>query len=142
MSVNSRCWELKRNGERPVLVECTVGRPGPDEVMIRIDGCAWSCANLPYSYAGTHAESQRPQKLSCCVCGHVVEAGEDALYFTDRAVSVPIVASDGHATASFGAGSFRPTLKTPDDEIDDGDCLIVAARELHLMEQRQTDRHS
>ncbi len=139
MDVNSRCWELKGTGERPVLVECTVGRPGPDEVMIRIDGCAWGCANLPYNYAGTHTESQAP-KLSCRVCGHVVEAGADALYFTDRAVSVPVVASCGDATPSCGAGSFRPMLKTQDDEIDDGDCLIVAARELHLMEPRQTDR--
>jgi hypothetical protein len=133
MSVNSRCWELKGAGAPPVLAECTVGRPSPDEVLIRIDGCTWSCTNLSYSYAGAHTESQPPPKLNCQVYGHVIEAGADALYFTDRAVIVPVVVQDGDAAPWFT--SFHPTRGTPDNEIDDGDCMIVPARQLRLIEQ-------
>jgi threonine dehydrogenase-like Zn-dependent dehydrogenase len=123
MSVNWRCWELTGADEPPVLVEYDIGRPNSDEVLVKIDTCTWWSANLAYSYGGVRSNPERSPELHHRVCGHVVEAGANALYFTDRAVVVPVVA---------------PTAwETLGKEIGNGcaDCIIVPASELHLLEQ-------
>lgn len=136
MIANSRCWELTDIDKPPALLERHIGRPGPDEVLIKIDACASWCADVSYSYGGMHAKHQRSPKPRHRVCGHVVEAGANALYFTDRAVAVPVVAPRGQDAARwFGTAMLCLTREVPGNEFDgEADCMIVPMRHLRILE--------
>lgn len=128
MSANSRCWEWTAIDEPPVLVASAIGRPRADEAMIEIDACALWCANLSYEYGLAHTKPERAPELRRHLSGHVVETGAAALYFTDRVVILPLAVAQNENGTAFTQG-------TPGDDINGGDCIIVPARELHLLEK-------
>ncbi len=138
MSVNSRRWELTGAQKPPVLVEYDAGRPSADEVLVEIDGCTLWCGTPAYSFGSLHSRPEQSPEPRYWVCGHVVEAGANALYFTDRAVIVPVVVSERQDAACwFSAAMLRSIKETSSHEIDGGctDCIIVPARELCLVER-------
>lgn len=114
-------WLMKGKGE-PLAEEafepCT---GGPDEVLIEIAGCGVCHTDLGYYYDGVRTKHAPPLTLGHEISGRVVEAGADALWWTDRAVIVPAVIPCGHCDACRrGKATICPNQKMPGNDIHGG----------------------
>jgi 6-hydroxycyclohex-1-ene-1-carbonyl-CoA dehydrogenase len=120
-------------GEPLVPVEFDVNRPGPDEVVVEIDACVLCCMGLGYNYGDVHTKRESSPVLRHMVSGHVVEAGANALYYTDRAVVIPVTLPSGQRDACW----FGARIETSGNETHGGcaNSIIVPVRELHIAEK-------
>jgi 6-hydroxycyclohex-1-ene-1-carbonyl-CoA dehydrogenase len=95
--------------------------PGPDEVLVEIAGCGVCHTDLGFYYDGVRTKHALPLTLGHEISGHVIEAGADALWWTDRAVIVPAVIPCGQCDACRrGKATICPNQKMPGNDIHGG----------------------
>jgi len=70
-------------------------RPGADELVVAVDACSLWRRNVGFAFGTSHADAGAPD-LTRRIDGHVVEAGEDALYWVDRPVALTGAVPCGH----------------------------------------------
>ena len=140
MDVKAVRWMMTGTGEPLVPMEVDIGHPGPDEVLIEIAGCGVCHTDLGYYYDGVRTNVPLPLCLGHEISGHVVEAGSDELWFTDRAVIVPAVIPCGRCDAcQRGKGTICPNQKMPGNDIQGGFAthIIVPARGLCVVDEHK-----
>jgi 6-hydroxycyclohex-1-ene-1-carbonyl-CoA dehydrogenase len=95
--------------------------PGPDEVLIEVAGCGVCHTDLGYYYDGVRTKHELPLTLGHEISGHVLDAGCDALWWSDRAVIVPAVIPCGRCDACRrGKTTICPNQKMPGNDIHGG----------------------
>jgi 6-hydroxycyclohex-1-ene-1-carbonyl-CoA dehydrogenase len=138
LSANSLRWIMTSAGEPLVPAESDITRLDPDEAVVDIDACASWCTDLDYHFGGAHIKHASLRALRHEVSGRVVEAGANALYYTDRAVVLAVIPPkhSGEGCA-FGAATFCLSRKASGNQTDCGcgNTIIVPARELYLAEK-------
>jgi len=114
-------WMMTGPGKPFIPMEFDAGRLGSDEVLVEIAGCGVCHTDLGYYYDGVRTKHELPLALGHEISGHVVDVGEDALYYTDHAVIVPAVIPCGHCDAcQRGKGTICPNQKMPGNDIHGG----------------------
>jgi 6-hydroxycyclohex-1-ene-1-carbonyl-CoA dehydrogenase len=121
MSEHPVRWMMTGKGEPLVPVAFEPGQPGPDEVVVEIAGCGVCHTDLGYYYDGVRTKHELPLTLGHEISGHVIAAGANAVWWTDRAVIVPAVIPCGHCDAcKRGKPTICPNQKMPGNDIHGG----------------------
>jgi 6-hydroxycyclohex-1-ene-1-carbonyl-CoA dehydrogenase len=131
-------WMMTKAGEPIAPAEFNPFPPGPDEVVIEVAGCGVCHTDLGYYYDGVRTKHDLPLTLGHEISGRVVEAGPNALYWTDRSVIVPAVIPCGICdTCRRGKASICPNQKMPGNDIHGGFAthIKVPARGLCLVDE-------
>ena len=135
MSAKTLRWVMTDAGEPLVAADSGIDGPGPDQAVIDIDSCAVWCGDLDYHFGDVHTLYAPTHALRHEVSGRVVEAGANALYYTDRAVVLAVIPpTDPDGGCGFGAAALCPAGQAPHNRADCGcgNSVIVPARELYL----------
>jgi threonine dehydrogenase-like Zn-dependent dehydrogenase len=116
-------------------VESGINHPGPDEVVVEIDGREANRADFDADRDGNHTTHE--QQESCRgVGGRVIEAGANALWYVDRTVIIPAGSRCGNCDASqrdrATARSGRVVTEN-DDDATPARFVVVRADELCVM---------
>ena len=61
---------------------------GGDELLVEVDACTLWHQRLNFAFGFRHGEAQAGERPHARIAGHVIEAGEDALYFVDRTIAM------------------------------------------------------
>jgi 6-hydroxycyclohex-1-ene-1-carbonyl-CoA dehydrogenase len=114
-------WVMTGKGE-PLAQTAFDPLPLKDnEVVVEVAGCGVCHTDLGYYYDGVRTNHALPLALGHEISGRVVEAGADALYWTDRAVIVPAVIPCGECDACRrGRPTICPNQKMPGNDIHGG----------------------
>jgi 6-hydroxycyclohex-1-ene-1-carbonyl-CoA dehydrogenase len=140
MSAKPVRWMMTGAGKPLVPMEFEIGKPGPDEVLIEIAGCGVCHTDLGYFYDGVRTKHALPLTLGHEISGRVIDAGADALWYTDRAVIVPAVIPCGHCDACLrGKATICPNQKMPGNDIHGGFAthIIVPAHGLCVVDEHR-----
>ena len=114
-------WMMVGKGEPLVEAKIDNLTPGPDEVLVEISGCGVCHTDLGYYFDGVRTKHELPLTLGHEISGHVVDTGENALWWIDRAVIVPAVIPCGHCDACRrGKATICPNQKMPGTDIHGG----------------------
>jgi 6-hydroxycyclohex-1-ene-1-carbonyl-CoA dehydrogenase len=114
-------WVMTAKGEPFAKEELETPAPGPDEVLVEIAGCGVCHTDLGYYYDGVRTKHELPLTLGHEISGHVLDAGCNALWWTDRAVIVPAVIPCGRCDACRrGKATICPNQKMPGNDIHGG----------------------
>ena len=114
-------WMMTGGGKPFVQMGFDMLSPGPDEVLIEIAGCGVCHTDLGFYYDGIRTKHDLPLTLGHEISGHVVAAGGNALWWTDRAVIVPAVIPCGHCDpCRCGKSTICPNQKMPGNDIHGG----------------------
>jgi len=114
-------WVMTGKGQPLAPVKFDTLSPGPDEVLVEIAGCGVCHTDLGFYYDGVRTKHALPLTLGHEISGHVIEAGADALWWTDRAVIVPAVIPCGKCDACRrGKATICPNQKMPGNDIHGG----------------------
>lgn len=121
MSREAVRWMMMAKGQPLAPVKFETLSPGPDEVLVEIAGCGVCHTDLGFYYDGVRTKHELPLTLGHEISGHVIEAGADALWWTDRAVIVPAVIPCGQCDACRrGKATICPNQKMPGNDIHGG----------------------
>jgi 6-hydroxycyclohex-1-ene-1-carbonyl-CoA dehydrogenase len=108
-------------GKPLVPTEFEMPAPAADEVVIEIAGCGVGESDLGCYYDGVRPRHALPLTLGHEISGHVVDAGANALWYTDRAVIVPAAIPCGRCAACRrGSSSSCQNRKMPGNDIHGG----------------------
>ena len=114
-------WMMTGKGEPLVQMNFDTLTPGSDEVVVEIAGCGVCHTDLGYYYDGVRTKHALPLTLGHEISGRVIEAGSNALSWTDRAVIVPAVIPCGHCdVCRRGKSTICPNQKMPGNDIHGG----------------------
>jgi 6-hydroxycyclohex-1-ene-1-carbonyl-CoA dehydrogenase len=114
-------WVMTGKGQPLAPVKFDMLSPGPDEVLVEIAGCGVCHTDLGFYYDGVRTKHELPLTLGHEISGHVIEAGAEALWWTDRAVIIPAVIPCGHCDACRrGKATICPNQKMPGNDIHGG----------------------
>ncbi|HEX5845717.1 MAG: 6-hydroxycyclohex-1-ene-1-carbonyl-CoA dehydrogenase [Rhodoplanes sp.] len=114
-------WVMTGKGKPLVRVPMDALSPGPDEVLIEIAGCGVCRTDLSIYYDDAPTRHELPLTLGHEISGHVIEAGDNALWWVDRAVVVPALIPCGHCdTCRRGRAAICPNQKMPGNDIHGG----------------------
>ncbi len=114
-------WLMRAKGEPFQEEAFATPAPGPDEVLIEIAGCGVCHTDLGYYYDGVRTKHELPLTLGHEISGRVLDAGCDALWWSDRAVIVPAVIPCGRCEACRrGKATICPNQKMPGNDIHGG----------------------
>jgi 6-hydroxycyclohex-1-ene-1-carbonyl-CoA dehydrogenase len=112
---------MRAKGEPFVEEAFEAPAPGPDEVLIEVAGCGVCHTDLGYCYDGIRTKHELPLTLGHEISGRVLDAGCDALWWSDRAVIVPAVIPCGRCDACRrGKVTICPNQKMPGNDIHGG----------------------
>jgi 6-hydroxycyclohex-1-ene-1-carbonyl-CoA dehydrogenase len=112
---------MRGKGEPFVEDEFETPPLGPDEVLIEIAGCGVCHTDLGYYYDGVRTKHELPLTLGHEISGRVLDAGCDAIWWTDRPVIVPAVIPCGNCDACRrGKATICPNQKMPGNDIHGG----------------------
>ena len=132
MIAKSVDWTMGSSAGHPDAVEFDIEDLGPDQVLVKINGCEADRADLDQSCRGEDA-THGPQEACRGVGGRVIEAGANALWYVDRSVIIPA----GGRCGDCDAGQRDRAAMRVDEEItgndDDGTAakfVVVRADEL------------
>jgi 6-hydroxycyclohex-1-ene-1-carbonyl-CoA dehydrogenase len=126
-------WLMTGKDEPLVEEQFETPAPGPDEVLIEIAGCGVCHTDLGYYYDGVRTKHALPLTLGHEISGRVVEAGANAIWWTDRAVIVPAVIPCGTCDAcKRGKATICPNQKMPGNDIHGGFASHVVVPALGL----------
>lgn len=131
-------WMMTEPGKPLVAVEFDPFPPGPGDVVVEIAGCGVCHTDLGYYYDGVRTKHELPLTLGHEISGHVVEAGADAIWWTDRAVIVPAVIPCGTCDACRrGKATICPNQKMPGNDIHGGFAthIVVPAQGLCAVDE-------
>ncbi|HUI98401.1 MAG TPA: 6-hydroxycyclohex-1-ene-1-carbonyl-CoA dehydrogenase [Xanthobacteraceae bacterium] len=114
-------WMMTGKGEPLVPAEFNPFTPKANEVVVEIAGCGVCHTDLGYYYDGVRTNHELPLTLGHEISGHVVEAGADAFYWSDKAVIVPAVIPCGTCdVCRRGKPTICPNQKMPGNDIHGG----------------------
>ncbi|MFY9626120.1 MAG: 6-hydroxycyclohex-1-ene-1-carbonyl-CoA dehydrogenase [Rhodoplanes sp.] len=114
-------WVMTGKGQPFVRMPIDALSPGPDEVLIEIAGCGVCRTDLSFFYDAGPTRHALPLALGHEISGHVIEAGDNALWWVDRAVVVPALIPCGHCDACHhGRAAVCPNQKMPGNDIHGG----------------------
>jgi 6-hydroxycyclohex-1-ene-1-carbonyl-CoA dehydrogenase len=114
-------WVMTGKGKPLVRMPTDALSPGPDEVLIEIAGCGVCRTDLRFYYDDAPTRHDLPLALGHEISGHVIEAGDNALWWVDRAVVVPALIPCGHCDACRrGMAAICPNQKMPGNDIHGG----------------------
>lgn len=114
-------WLMKGKGEPLVEEQFDPPALGSDEVLVEIAGCGVCHTDLGYYYDGVRTKHALPLTLGHEISGRVLEAGSNALWWTDRAVIVPAVIPCGHCDACRrGKATICSNQRMPGNDIHGG----------------------
>jgi 6-hydroxycyclohex-1-ene-1-carbonyl-CoA dehydrogenase len=114
-------WLMTGKGEPFAREELETPAPGPDEVLVEIAGCGVCHTDLGYYYDGIRTKHELPLTLGHEISGRVLEAGSNALWWTDKAVIVPAVIPCAQCDACRrGKATICPNQKMPGNDIHGG----------------------
>ena len=112
---------MRGKGEPFVEEEFETPPLGPDEVLVEIAGCGVCHTDLGYYYDGIRTKHELPLTLGHEISGRVLDAGSNALWWTDRAVIVPAVIPCGSCDACRrGKATICANQKMPGNDIHGG----------------------
>jgi 6-hydroxycyclohex-1-ene-1-carbonyl-CoA dehydrogenase len=112
---------MRGKGEAHLEEEFETAPLGPDEVLIEIAGCGVCHTDLGYYYDGVRTKHELPLTLGHEISGRVLDAGCNAIWWTDRAVIVPAVIPCGSCDACRrGKTTICPNQKMPGNDIHGG----------------------
>ena len=112
---------MRGKGEPFVEEEFETPPLGPDEVLVEIAGCGVCHTDLGYYYDGIRTKHELPLTLGHEISGRVLDAGSNALWWTDRAVIVPAVIPCGSCDACRrGKATICAHQKMPGNDIHGG----------------------
>jgi 6-hydroxycyclohex-1-ene-1-carbonyl-CoA dehydrogenase len=95
--------------------------PAPDEVVIEVAGCGVCHTDLGYYYDGIRTKRELPLTLGHEISGRVLDAGCDAMWWSDRTVIVPAVIPCGRCDACRrGKATICSNQKMPGNDIHGG----------------------
>jgi 6-hydroxycyclohex-1-ene-1-carbonyl-CoA dehydrogenase len=119
--VRSARWLMRGKGEPFVEEEFETPTLGPDDVLIGIAGCGVCHTDLGYYYDSVRTKHPLPLTLGHEISGRVLDAGCNAIWWTDRAVVVPAVIPCGSCDACRrGKATICPNQKMPGNDIHGG----------------------
>jgi len=128
-------WMMTGQGKPLVAAEFDPFPPGPGEVVVEIAGCGVCHTDLGYYYDGVRTKHALPLTLGHEISGRVVDAGADAIWWTDRAVIVPAVIPCGACDACRrGKSTICPNQKMPGNDIHGGFATHIVVPALGLCE--------
>jgi 6-hydroxycyclohex-1-ene-1-carbonyl-CoA dehydrogenase len=133
-------WVMTGRGEPLIPMNFDTLTPGSDEVVVEIAGCGVCHTDLGFYYDGVRTKHELPLTLGHEISGHVIEAGSNALCWTDRAVIVPAVIPCGHCDACRrGKSTICPNQKMPGNDIHGGFAthIIVPAHGLCQVDEHR-----
>ena len=133
-------WVMTGTGKPLVPTEFEIAAPAADEVVVEIAGCGVCHTDLGYYYDGVRTKHALPLTLGHEISGHVIDAGADALWFTDRAVIIPAVIPCGKCDACLrGRATICPNQKMPGNDIHGGFAthITVPAHGLCAVDERR-----
>lgn len=141
MSNASLRWMMTAKGEplRPSAFDPFP--PQPHEVVVKIAGCGVCHTDLGYYYDGVRTKHPLPLTLGHEISGRV-EAGSDAIWWTDRAVIIPAVLPCGVCdVCRRGKSTICPNQKMPGNDIHGGFAthIVVPARGLCAVDESRVD---
>ena len=140
MSAKPIRWMMTGSGKPFVPTEFEIAAPAADEVVVEIAGCGVCHTDLGYYYDGVRTKHELPLTLGHEISGHVIEAGADALWYTDRAVIIPAVIPCGRCDACLhGRATICPNQKMPGNDIHGGFAthITVPARGLCVVDEQR-----
>jgi 6-hydroxycyclohex-1-ene-1-carbonyl-CoA dehydrogenase len=139
MSAKPVRWMMTGTGKPLVPTEFDIEAPAPDEVVVEISGCGVCHTDLGYYYDGVRTKHELPLTLGHEISGHVIDAGVDALWYTDRAVIIPAVIPCGRCDSCLrGKATICPNQKMPGNDIHGGFAthITVPARGLCAVDEQ------
>ena len=139
MSARPIRWVMTGSGKPMIPVEFGIAEPAPNEVVVEIAGCGVCHTDLGYYYDGVRTKHELPLTLGHEISGRVVNAGSDALWYTDRAVIIPAVIPCGQCDACRrGKATICPNQKMPGNDIHGGFAthITVPAHGLCAVDER------
>jgi 6-hydroxycyclohex-1-ene-1-carbonyl-CoA dehydrogenase len=140
MGVEPVRWVMTGGGRPLVPSKFDTLSPGPDEVLIEIAGCGVCHTDLGYYYDGVRTNHELPLTLGHEISGHVIETGDSAFGWIDRAVIVPAVIPCGRCDACRrGKATICPNQKMPGNDIHGGFAthIIVPAHGLCEVDEKR-----
>jgi 6-hydroxycyclohex-1-ene-1-carbonyl-CoA dehydrogenase len=140
MSAKPIRWMMTGSGKPLVPTEFEIAAPAADEVVVEIAGCGVCHTDLGYYYDGVRTKHELPLTLGHEISGHVIDAGADALFYTDRAVIIPAVIPCGKCDACLrGKATICPNQKMPGNDIHGGFAthITVPAHGLCVVDERR-----
>jgi 6-hydroxycyclohex-1-ene-1-carbonyl-CoA dehydrogenase len=112
---------MRGKGEPFVEEEFEAPTLGPNDVLIEIAGCGVCHTDLGYYYDGVRTKHPLPLTLGHEISGRVLDAGCNAIWWTDRTVIVPAVIPCGSCDACRrGKATICPNQKMPGNDIHGG----------------------
>ena len=140
MSNASLRWMMTARSEPLRSCEFDPFPPQAHEVVVKIAGCGVCHTDLGYYYDGVRTKHPLPLTLGHEISGRVVEAGSDAIWWTDRAVIIPAVLPCGTCdVCRRGKSTICPNQKMPGNDIHGGFAthIVVPARGLCAVDERR-----
>ncbi len=140
MSAKPIRWMMTGAGKPLVATEFELAAPAADEVVVEIAGCGVCHTDLGYYYDGVRTKHELPLTLGHEISGRVIDAGADALWYTDQAVIVPAVIPCGKCDACRrGKATICPHQKMPGNDIHGGFAthITVPARGLCVVDEHR-----
>lgn len=128
-------WILT-NAAEPMTPADPAHKPGAEEVVVAVDACSLWRRNVGFVFGADHGGADASDLLRR-IDGHVVEAGEDALFWVDRTVAlsgaVPCGRHEDCWTGKIAECPHRKTAAT--GEGADGVSVVAPAREVRDAER-------
>jgi threonine dehydrogenase-like Zn-dependent dehydrogenase len=113
-------------------------KPGPDQVLIEIDACSVWRANVGYAFGDVHRDAGDNPEMLRRITGHVLETGENAMFFADRPVVLTGAVPCGqHHACWTGSVAACPNKATGPGGEPAGPCVVAPAREVMVAEKHQ-----
>lgn len=137
MTANPNRWLM--HGSEPTLTpaDSDASSPGTDEVVVEIDACSLWHSDAGFEFGGVHkdaAHSPTPR-----VSGHVIDAGDNALFYIDRAVTLDAVVPCGKQQQCWLGGATTCPNKSIDGACahDASASIVTPARNVNLAEKHK-----
>ena len=119
MTGSPKRWAMQSDEQKLVSVDDQSKSPGVGDLVVEIDSCSLWHSNVGFEFGGVHKDASPAAEPR--VCGHVVEAGDNALYYVDREVTLAAVVPCGQQDRCWTGG-----VATCPNKPADGDCRHAA----------------
>lgn len=133
-------WVMDRAGEPLKAADGGPQELGPDEVLVEIDACSLWRRSVGFAFGEVRGGSEPEAEMLHRISGHVVETGEDALFFADRPVVMSGVVPCGQHHACWTGGATTCPNKPPPSPNRDpasGNCVVAHTRDLTTAEKHR-----
>ena len=114
-------WEMAATGQPLRPVDRELPAPGPDEALVRVEGCGVCHTDLGFLHEGVRTRHPLPLVLGHEISGYVEDAGRNLAHLVGRAVVVPAVLPCGEcALCRSGRSTICRSQVMPGNDRDGG----------------------